>query len=222
MAEIEQIPLRQQVRDRVAAQLWSGTFSFGDDLNEARLAEELGVSRTPLREGLVMLASEGLVEAKPNRGFHVPGVDVSAVAQLYPILGTLEALAVRGLEGGMARLAARLDRLNGQLEESSKSVPERYALDARWHEMLIAGCPNKILRAEIAALWSRARCIDGALMRGMADVHGSCADHGDIASAIREGDLISASQKVSTHWLNGIDIVTTWIVEVMSKEKDSK
>jgi DNA-binding GntR family transcriptional regulator len=89
MAQIKQIPLRNQVRDRIAEQLWKGVYSFGDDLNEAQLATELGVSRTPLREGLVMLASEGLIEALPNRGFHVPNVDATAVAEIYLVLGSI-------------------------------------------------------------------------------------------------------------------------------------
>ena len=83
MAKIEQIPLRNQVRDRIAEQLWRGVYSFGDDLNEARLAAELGVSRTPLREGLVMLASEGLIEARPNRGFHVPAVRAASTSRSH-------------------------------------------------------------------------------------------------------------------------------------------
>ena len=217
MAQLIQIPLRNQVRDRIAEQLWSGVYSFGDDLNEARLAEELGVSRTPLREGLVMLVSEGLIEARPNRGFHVPSVDPKAVAELYQILGTLESLAVETSTGDLQRLAKDLDRINSRLKNAKLSSPQRNGIDADWHTRLIANCPNDILRQEISVLRARSRCIDGALFRGLANVDGSSEEHRTIAQSIGAGELKKAARLVHKHWRDGISVVTTWIEETTRK-----
>ncbi len=218
MMRLQPIPLRNQVRDLIAEQLWSGNLSFGDDLNEARLAEELGVSRTPLREGLVMLASEGLIEARPNRGFHVPAADPRAVAELYPILGSLEGLAVQTSTGDLQRLANELDRKNALLKKPKLSNLRRNATDVAWHERLIANCPNRILREEISVLRARSRCIDGALLRGLANTEGSYSEHEEISRAIAEGDLAKAAKLVTDHWLSGIGIVTTWIEETLKGE----
>lgn len=218
MAQIQQIPLRNQVRDRIAEQLWSGVYSFGEDLNEARLAEELGVSRTPLREGLVMLASEGLIEARPNRGFYVPSADPQAVAELYPILASLESLAVETSTGDLQRLAKDLERINARLKKSTMSNPRRNRTDVDWHARLIANCPNKTLRHEITALRARSRCIDGSLFRGLANTEGSSEEHGEIAAMIGAGQLKKAARLVNRHWLDGIGVVTNWINEALQKD----
>lgn len=219
MAVIGQIPLRNQVRDAVAQKLWSGAWSFGDDLNEARLAAELGVSRTPLREGLVMLASEGLIEAKPNRGFHVPEVDREAVAQLYPILGALEALAVRQMKDDPHKVAKDLHRINRQLAGKTVTKARRYTGDATFHERLAVACDNPLLQDELRKLWARSRGIDGALMRGMAEVEGSSTDHKEIADAIGDADLEAAAARVENHWTSGIGVVSNWIDTVLEKKE---
>jgi DNA-binding GntR family transcriptional regulator len=217
MARIVQVPLRIQIRNRIAKQLWNGVYSFGEDLNEARLADELGVSRTPLREALVMLASEGLIEALPNRGFHVPAVDPDAVAELYPVLGTLEGLAVASSTGDLGVLAADLARINARLQKPNASNRVRNGADAEWHERLVGNCVNATLRREIGTLRARSRCIDGALFRGLADVEESHSEHEDIQNAIARGDLEHASRRVRDHWLHGIDVVAAWIEEACLK-----
>jgi DNA-binding GntR family transcriptional regulator len=217
MKQIKQLPLRNQVRDRIAEQLWKGVYTFGDDLNEARLAKELGISRTPLREGLVMLASEGLIEALPNRGFHVPGVDANAVAEIYLILGSLESLAVQTAAGDLQRLATDLEKINRRVSKQDASNQARNRADADWHERLIANCGNETLFREVRSLRARSRSIDGALFRGLANVEGSHKEHTEIAQLISAGNLRAAAKRVNEHWVGGISVVTSWINETMEK-----
>lgn len=211
MAKIVRIPLRNQVRDQIAERLWSGNYEFNQDLNEAHLAADLGVSRTPLREALVMLASEGLIIAKPNRGFHIPNFDAEAVAELYPILGTLEALAVRELGSDTSQLGKSLRALNSKLQRPGLSKKQQYEADAIWHEALVSECPNQTLRNEIKHLWNRARTIDGAFLRGIANTHGSQVEHDEICVAIESNDLSKASELIEHHWRSGIDVVKAWL-----------
>jgi len=218
MAKIKQIPLRNQVRDRIAEQLWKGVYSFGDDLNEAQLATELGVSRTPLREGLVMLASEGLIEALPNRGFHVPNVDANAVAEIYLVLGSLECLAVQTATGDLQRFATDLERINQRVSKPGASKQARNKADVDWHERLISNCGNETLYRELRSLRARSRSIDGALLRGLANAEGSGSEHAEIASLISTGDLQAAAIKVNEHWVEGIAVVTRWMDEMTEKE----
>ncbi|HEU4537786.1 MAG TPA: GntR family transcriptional regulator, partial [Polyangiaceae bacterium] len=110
--------LRDEVVRELATRIASGSLAEAERLKEVELAAELGVSRTPLREALLVLEREGLVESEVNRGFRVTALSEGRVRELYPILGALEALAVR--EGG-ARLAARAGELreaNGRLAAS--------------------------------------------------------------------------------------------------------
>ncbi len=87
--------LRAQVRDELIQWLATGRLKPGDRLEETRLSRTLGVSRTPLREALAGMAEDGLVESVPNRGFRVPSLSLAVVQDLYPMIGSLEGLALR-------------------------------------------------------------------------------------------------------------------------------
>lgn len=92
-------PLAQRTSEGIArilrAEIFSGRLRPGDPLRERSLAEQLGVSRTPVREALFTLQSEGLVELSPNRGATVRRVDARDVEQIYALRAVLEAHAAR-------------------------------------------------------------------------------------------------------------------------------
>src|SRR5213076_1816258 len=79
----------------VTARVLDGRLGSGSRINEVRLAAELGVSRTPLREALVALADRALLISAPGRGFLVPELDRAEAHRLYQLIAELEALAVR-------------------------------------------------------------------------------------------------------------------------------
>ena len=79
--------------DRLRDMIIQGELAPGMKLNERVLAEHLGISRTPLREAIKFLASEGLVELQPNRGAVVALIDAPRVREVFLVLGALEALA---------------------------------------------------------------------------------------------------------------------------------
>jgi DNA-binding GntR family transcriptional regulator len=79
--------------DRLRDMIIRGELAPGMKLNERVLAERLGISRTPLREAIKFLASEGLVELQPNRGAFVAAIDAPTVREIFHVLGALEALA---------------------------------------------------------------------------------------------------------------------------------
>lgn len=85
--------LHETVVDRLRDLIVQGTLAPGAKLNERVLCEALGASRTPLREALKFLASEGLVELLPNRGAIVAPLDPRRLRQIFTVMGTLEALA---------------------------------------------------------------------------------------------------------------------------------
>jgi DNA-binding GntR family transcriptional regulator len=86
-------PLHQEVSDRLRDLITEGALAPGEKLNERVLADRLGISRTPLREALKYLASEGLVELLPNRGAIVAPLDPKRLHETFTVLGTLEGLA---------------------------------------------------------------------------------------------------------------------------------
>lgn len=203
--------LRDQVRDALLEWLSDGRLAPGQRLEEERLSQALGVSRTPLREALSSLACDGLVEAVPRRGFRVPRLSAGRVRDLYPVIGSLEGLALR-LSGPQAQgLAAGLDELNARLGAAHLSPRQRADIDRRWHEMLVSRNPNVELAGLLERTRSRVRPYGGSWERSAAELEASRADHAEITRLIGAGQLNEAAEAVLRHWVQGIRTVTAWV-----------
>ncbi|HKK08027.1 MAG TPA: GntR family transcriptional regulator, partial [Gemmatimonadota bacterium] len=131
-------PLREQIREIVREWLISGELEPGSDLNERELAEQLGASRTPVREALLLLALEGFVSLSPYRGYFVAPLTREEAHQLYPLIGTLEryALLRGGLPGEEAR--ARMDEIDRD-RRADREPARLIELDRAWHDALLSG-----------------------------------------------------------------------------------
>ena len=90
---IEKRPLHEEVIDQLRDRIVEGELAPGARLNERVLCEQLGISRTPLREAIKMLAIEGLVELLPNRGAIVTPLKAANIADTLAVMGALESLA---------------------------------------------------------------------------------------------------------------------------------
>ena len=90
---IERRPLHEEVIDQLRDRIVQGELAPGARLNERVLCEQLGISRTPLREAIKMLATEGLVELLPNRGAIVTPLKAATIADTLAVMGSLESLA---------------------------------------------------------------------------------------------------------------------------------
>ncbi|HEY6180003.1 MAG TPA: FCD domain-containing protein, partial [Kofleriaceae bacterium] len=200
--------LRDDIADRIATLIVDG--ELADRLKEVELADQLGVSRTPLREALLMLEREGLVVSEVNKGFRVAALSESRVRELYPILGTLEGLAVRESGERLRARTAELRAVNAALR-ASRTGRQRHALDRRFHVLLRDACPNRALVELIGRLWRQAARFDGAADRGMANPTGSLREHVAITESIARGDLGGAAERLDAHWRTGIDVVVGWL-----------
>ncbi len=99
----ETMTLAQSVTDTLRAEIMSGQLAPGKKLQEVSLSQRLGVSRTPLRAGLHSLASEGLLEYQPNRGYCVRTLNPDRLIAIFDLRGVLEGLAARlAAEKGMS------------------------------------------------------------------------------------------------------------------------
>ena len=140
-------PLSQRTSEGVArilrSRIFSGRLKPGDPLPERLLAEQLGVSRTPVREALFTLQSEGLVELTPNRGGTVRTVNAHDVEQIYALRAVLEAHAAReAAEVGLKEYYAHaLEDAQARLERlGTGSTAAEQASSTSTHNRSIAGC----------------------------------------------------------------------------------
>lgn len=202
---IERRHLREQVgaliRDRIVQQRLPANQSIG----EVALAEELGVSRTPVRETLLGLERDGFVKAVPGRGFVVLPLSADEARQLYPIVWSLEKLAIEGIEEAPANAIAQLRAINAEL--AAAATPEQRAeRDAEWHRCLVSiGGNGRLLSLLEGVKASIARYEHAFLDRADRRDH-SVADHEAMTRLLEECPA-RAAEALETHWRQGLAIV---------------
>jgi DNA-binding GntR family transcriptional regulator len=199
-------PLRVSVYRRVVQQLTSGQLDPGQTITEAGLSKSLGVSRTPVREALLQLEAEGVLESTPARGFTVRNLSRSEAAELFPILAALEALAIRSTSGPVD--LDRLRELEKELDATEDAV-RRWRLDTAFHETMMAACPNASLRAMITRVRVTLCRYEIEYMRHTEQLIAN--PHTDILTALAEGDMNRAGEAIEQNWRRSLQAVQTWL-----------
>ena len=150
-ASLSRRALYEDVADRLRGQIFARELEPGAWIDESKLSAEYGISRTPLREALKVLAAEGLVTMKPRRGAYVAEMSRDDVTQIYHLLSLLEADAA----GEVARHAsatqlARLEHLHERLEKQVRQRDAFFAANEQFHMALLDIAGNR-WRAQIVA-----------------------------------------------------------------------
>jgi DNA-binding GntR family transcriptional regulator len=208
-------PLRAEVYARIVGLVLDGAYGPGAALTEAALSRALDVSRTPVREALLRLEAEGVLESAPARGFTVRPLVAEEAAELYPILAALEALAVRtgaASEAGRAGLAERLEPVFAELESSTDSVRRRH-LDSAGHDALVAASGNRRLADHARRLRTTLSRYELAYMREVRSRRDADREHREIAAALAAGESERAAVLVERHWLDGMATLLDWLAQ---------
>jgi DNA-binding GntR family transcriptional regulator len=212
---LETIPLRranisEAVAAEVRAMIVDGRAAPGERINEVKLAQALGVSRTPLREALSRLAAEGALTSTPSIGYAVRPLTLEEFEHLYDIRPLLdpEALRLAGLPSP-ERLAG-LEALNRRFaaETDAEAV---ISLDDDWHLELIAACPNRVLLELIGGIMLRTRRYELAYFREQPNRERAIADHEAILAALRSGDLARACAALQQNMRSGRAPLIAWL-----------
>lgn len=208
---ITRTSLRQEVYDELRDRISFGDFEPGAPLRHTELAEQLSVSPTPIREALLQLSREGLVEAQSGRGFRVRPFDADEIRQKYPVVWTLEGLALRACPPASRDKLARLRELNRELKESEDASRRLLELDTAWHDRLLADTENAVAVTLVGQLKSALRRYEVAYMRESERVAVSTIQHDRIADALEVGDVDAACEWLEENWRHGMEIFLGWI-----------
>jgi GntR family transcriptional regulator, rspAB operon transcriptional repressor len=196
--------LRVQIVERIREDIMSGRLAGGERLSEMALGRRFGVSRGPVREALVQLAQEGLVDSKPNCGVHVSmPVPISIRALIIPIRRTIETFALRLIfdelnDDDFRRWDAILKRMAKACQEMDTVAAVEQ--DIAFHRLLLerAGQPDllAIWSTIVARVRGHFREVHLARRDQPIDVH---ADHLELVKALRSGDRETAVQALEAH-----------------------
>jgi DNA-binding GntR family transcriptional regulator len=197
--------LGEFVRDQVRAGIQSGHFAPGDRMRENDIAEWLGVSRTPVREALRHLESEGLLMFLPWSGVVVAELDSQQVVELYKVRASLEglaaSLAAQHISDTELLLLEALITRGGQADDPA----ELAHINKRFHETIYAACHNRYLIQNLRGLQSALALLKGTTYshegrREQADI-----EHRALFEAIRNRDS-EAADRLSREHMKGAEI----------------
>ena len=157
---IVRAPLHVQVAERLRVLIDSGELAAGARLNEVELCNDMGVSRTPLREAIRSLATEGLVELQPNRGAIVSVISREDVTEILPIMASLEGLGGRLAAVNMERdKILQVRNIHNQMIDHYKNrkVDDYFETNRLIHELITEGSGNQTLVDTINSLSAKVR-----------------------------------------------------------------
>lgn len=203
---IAQTALYQEVAERLRQRIFAHELPPGMWIDEQALAVDYGISRTPLREALKVLASEGLVTLKPRRGCYVTEISERDLDEIFPLMAMLEGrCAFEATQKARAEDIARLDAVHALLEKYADSEDKKGFFDANqeFHRAVQELADNRWLLQVIQDLRKvlkltrlHSLSLDGRLQQ-------SLAEHRLIMSAIKARDPQRAEKAMHAHLLSG-------------------
>lgn len=185
-----------------------GEFEPGAKLNEVALSDRLHISRTPVREALRQLASDGLVEVEPNRGARVVRWDEGDLADIFPLRALLEGYgAARAAVRRSEENLQRLDRLVGEMDSlevragDDDAIAERTRLNNEFHREIIAASGSPRLELALSQLINVPLILRTYSVYSDAALTRSQQQHRDLLDAIRLGNPKWAESVMTAHIL---------------------
>ncbi len=206
MNRIAPTALYQEVAERLRQRIFAHELPPGTWIDEQKLAEQYGISRTPLREALKVLASEGLVTLKPRRGCYVTEISERDLDEIFPLMAMLEGrCAFEATQRAKADDLARLDAIHAQLEAFVTAGDKEGFFEANqdFHRTVQELANNRWLMQVIQDLRKvlkltrlHSLSLDGRLQE-------SLAEHQEIMAGIKGRDAKRAEKGMHDHLLAG-------------------
>lgn len=179
-----------------------GTIAPGSRLSERQLGEKLGVSRTPLREALRLLAGEQLVDLSPRRGASVTKLDPETIEHVFRVLDSLERLAIELAcvamdDEAIAGVSDLHDRMRRYYEKRDKR--RFFAINQEFHEAILRGSGNPVLERTYRGLSGQVRRARYMSLNTEEEWASAVREHERIVDALVKRDVAKASRALSAH-----------------------
>jgi|UPI0003239AB8 DNA-binding GntR family transcriptional regulator len=190
------------IAEALEERIFNGTYPNGERLDEVRLAEQFGVSRTPLREAFQRLALSGLVELIPRRGAFVRQPGPIELMEMFEVMSELEAIcgrlaARRITEEALAELRDANSKCKAAV--AANDTDRYYTENERFHRVIYRQSGNGFLEQEAAKLHKRLKPFRRQQLRFRGRMGQSMAEHEAIVAALSAGDSDRAGQVLRDH-----------------------
>ena len=213
--------LRGRVFNKIREDILNGKYKDHEELREVAIGEELGVSRTPVREAFRQLELEGLIQIVPNKGAYVTGITAKDVGDIYMIRSKLEGLCARWATDHITK---------EQLEELEENVyladfhaqkghlDQMAELDNRFHQILYEACNSKQLARLLVDFHEYVLRVRRKTLSNGGRGKVSNDEHRQIMEAIKEKDKDRAEALANMHIVNAYDnMVKNGLYEIYGK-----
>ena len=201
-------PLYEDVAERLREQIFAHELAPGSWLDEQSLALAFGLSRTPMREAIKVLASEGLVTTKMNKGAYVTEVERRDLEQIFTVLSLLEGEAAKetALRATEAELT-QLDDLHHRLEKAAadRDLEQFFEINVRFHEMIQEIAANPWMNGVINDLRKVLKLQRRDSLSRSGRLLSSLVEHREILQAILKRDPLAAEEAMRKHLARGLE-----------------
>lgn len=198
--------LYEQVAERLRSRIYAHELAPGAWVDEQAIASEYGISRTPLREALKVLASEGLVTLKPRRGCYVTELSEQDLDEIFPVMALLEGrcaqeAAAKAGPDDIARLAA----IHAELERhgAANDADRFFEANQRFHDALQELAGNRWLRQLIDETRKFIKLTRRDSLNLAGRLKQSLAEHRAILAAVQQREPDQAGRRMHDHILSG-------------------
>jgi len=201
-------PLYEEVADQLRVRIFAHELAPGTWIDEQTLAKEFGISRTPLREAIKVLAAEGLITMKLRRGAYVTEVNRGDLEQIFTILSLLEGQAAKeAATKAQEKDLNELDDMHLRLEKAAadRNLEQFFEVNVRFHERVIAIANNPWLTDVIADLRKVLKLQRKDALSRTGRLQSSLSEHREILQALLKRDPIAAEQAMRTHLARGLE-----------------
>ncbi|MDL2300774.1 GntR family transcriptional regulator [Lachnospiraceae bacterium OttesenSCG-928-D06] len=200
--------LRGRVFHKLREDILSGKYEEHVELKEVAIGEEMGVSRTPVREAFRQLELEGLIQIVPNKGAYVTGITQKDVKDIYMMRSLLEGLCVRWATEYITE--AQLEELEeniylGKFHAKKGHMEQMAELDNRFHDILYEACNSKILEHQLKDFHEYVLRVRKKTLANSNRGPKSNEEHEEILNAIKNKDADLAERLANQHMINAYD-----------------
>jgi len=194
--------LHDDVADRLRGLIFDGTLAPGSFIDEPALCEQMGISRTPLREALKVLTAEGLLRHEPRRGCFVNQITERDLDEIFPVIALLEGrcafeAARNATDADLAALDVLHERLNRHAQ--ARRITEYYETNHAIHEAIITLADNRWLAQVIGDLRKILRLARLQQLHAPGRLAQSLAEHMAVYAALKARDAEGAEAAMRTH-----------------------